>query len=106
MGIETLVQDFQNKILREEWEGRVKGILMQANDREVKEEEQRLAYEKKYETWKDQNEKRHSNLDMQLEKLKNSFRDTEFALKYDLKAVQEKMGSGPKVCQLSQTSLI
>ena len=91
------MKDFQSKILREEWEERQKQILLQANDRIFHEEKKRKDMEERYTKWKEANEAKHASLDEKINNLKSSFRDTEFALKYDLNALQEKMGSGPKV---------
>ena len=91
------MKDFQSKIFREEWEERQKQILLLANDRVSREEKKRKDIEELYTKWKETSEAKHASLDEKINKLKSSFRDSEFALKYDLNVLQEKIGSGPKV---------
>lgn len=79
--------------------------MLQSNEREAIAEKNRIALEQKKQQWREKNDAKHRSLDAQMDQLKNSYRDTEFALKYDLKALEDKMGAGPKVslCIISCT---
>eukprot|EP00560_Eucampia_antarctica_P006154 CAMPEP_0197824468 /NCGR_PEP_ID=MMETSP1437-20131217/1698_1 /TAXON_ID=49252 ORGANISM="Eucampia antarctica, Strain CCMP1452" /NCGR_SAMPLE_ID=MMETSP1437 /ASSEMBLY_ACC=CAM_ASM_001096 /LENGTH=170 /DNA_ID=CAMNT_0043424093 /DNA_START=68 /DNA_END=580 /DNA_ORIENTATION=+ len=91
-----IVQDFQNKVLKEEWEKRQKSILVASNQRIAMDEKRREDLENKLEAWRKGDDNIQKNLDEQIDGLKARFADAEVEIIFDVSKMEKKIGSAPE----------
>lgn len=80
-----VLQDFQSKVLKGEWEKRQKYMMARGNQRRIEDLKREEALKEHMENFRAQNEKVHRQLDERIDKQQNRFSDTKFAMNYDLK---------------------
>lgn len=85
----TIVHDFQNRVLREEWDARRRRILVDSDERRSREEGRAAELEAARAERSRRDEETHRELDERTTALRNDIADQLVALRYDLGALRE-----------------
>lgn len=90
----SLVKDFQNQILEEEWNNRKRNLMQQTDDRVLREQEFAETFQEKREKFLSSKNQVQADLDSRLESLKANFSDEYFDSNYDIDAALKKYAGG------------
>lgn len=93
MILAEIVQDFQSKTLKEEWEKHQKSILMLSNERLAKDEEKRLELEQKIHDWKQTNDTIQGKINETIDSLRARFDDAQVQIQYDTTQLLSKQNN-------------
>lgn len=95
--VAKVMNEFQSKHLKEEWEKRQRAILASRNERIAEDERRRVGLEQELNVFRAQNADVQSKLDAKIDSASARFADLQVELQYEADRVEKKLGqSGPK----------
>lgn len=88
-----ILQDFQSKVLKEEWEKHQKYMIAKGNERRLEEFQKMEVIEQQLNSFHPQNELVQSQLDQRIDELQAKFSDISTAAKFDADRMEKKLTS-------------
>ena len=89
-----VMNDFQSKHLKEEWENRQRAILASRNERIAEDERRRVGLEQELNVFRARNAETQAKLDAKVDSANARFADLQVELQYEVDRVEKKVGQG------------
>ena len=89
-----VMNDFQSKHLKEEWENRQRAILASRNERIAEDERRRVGLEQELNVFRARNAETQAKLDAKIDSASARFADLQVELQYEVDRVEKKVGQG------------
>jgi len=88
-----ILQDFQSKVLKDEWEKHQKYMIAKGNKRRLEEFHTKEALDQQINNFRQQDGIRQSQLDERIDDLQAKFSDISTALQFDANRIDQKLAS-------------
>ena len=92
--VAKVMNEFQSKHLKEEWEKRQRAILASRNERIAEDERRRVGLEQELSMFRAQNADVQAKLDAKIDSASSRFADLQVELQYEVDRVEKKLGQG------------
>ena len=92
--VAKVMNEFQSKHLKEEWEKRQRAILASRNKRIAEDERRRVGLEQELNVFRAQNADVQAKLDAKIDSASARFADLQVELRYEADRVEKKLGQG------------